>query len=1224
MAYSNQQLQSLFQQPFNMADYTAFVQDVLKPTQWRVAPEPLPLTSEEGQGYYLGKKNTYDKYELDFYYFRLDSSVVKRRVGLRKLVQTYLRLTDAALVVFDDGSRWRLSFICDLKDETTAPKRFTFVFGDSQCGYHTPVSRFAMLQRSEVTFETLRDAFSVEALTKEFYEKLYNWYLWAIDPKTGVTFPNKIETDTDDRENINRKMIRLITRMLFVWFIKQKNLVPNNLFDIDYLKTILRDFNPQSCDQGVYYNAILQNLFFATLNQEIPDRAFSRGAFQGKSASFTIKNLYRDSEHRSWFVFPEAEKERKVMELFQSVPYLNGGLFDCLDKYTLDETGEKLIPLTYYDGFSSRDSKSPNGNLKYRAFIPNNLFFADEHEETIMSEGGRQVLKVEGLLNIFSQYNFTVEENTPNDTEVSLDPELLGRVFENLLAAYNPETHESARKSTGSFYTPRDIVDYMVDEAIKSYLLEQCHYDSNIVDSLLREHQPQIDAEMAQHLRHDLLAMKILDPACGSGAFPMGFLLRLVDLIEKLTPVEQFNKYNTKLEIIQNCIYGIDIQPIAMLICKLRFFISLICDSEINVNAENFGVMPLPSLETKFVAANSLLSAEVKQYNDDWTQDEHLQKLKQELLDLRIGVINIRKHKDKLDNLRKDKQKCDEIEQYIIAQSSQPNKEKILRLQRNIETLEKQLQLYKSECWVEEMVAQTSLFETGEPSIFRRDINKDKRENILSQIKTCKKEITDEQNKSIPTGFEAAVQQVTTEWNPYDQNKVAKFFDPEWMFGITEGFDVVIGNPPYIQLQNNNGELGNLYKDCGFQTFASTGDIYCLFYERGQQLLKQGGHLCYITSNKWLRAGYGEKLRNFLATKTNPEILIDFSGVKIFESATVDTNILLFSKAQNQQKTICAVTNKQNKDSVHNLSVFVQQQHTVCSFTTSDSWVILSPIEQSIKQKIEAVGTPLKDWDIQIYRGVLTGCNEAFIISTEKRNEILANCKTDDERERTAELIRPILRGRDIKRYGYNWANLWLINTHNGVKERGIVKIPRIDINDYPAVKAHLDTYWNKIADRTDQGDTPYNLRNCAYIEDFSKPKIVYMEIQTDNPNEGYPFPCFSYDTRESVVLNTAYIMCSDSVDVRYILSILNSTVGRMIARLYVTQLQERQYRMLAQYISKFPIAKSTPTVQAEIITIVQKCLDSNSTFDEEYINRIVYKIYGFESSEIAYIENLI
>ena len=261
--------------------------------------------------------------------------------------------------------------------------------------------------------------------------------------------------------------------------------------------------------------------------------------------------------------------------------------------------------------------------------------------------------------------------------------------------------------------------------------------------------------------------------------------------------------------------------------------------------------------------------------------------------------------------------------------------------------------------------------------------------------------------------------------------------------------------------------------------------------------------------------------------------------------------------------------------------------------------MILSPIEQSIKRKIEAVGTPLKDWDINIYRGVLTGCNEAFIISTEKRNEILANCQTEDERKRTAELIRPILRGRDIKRYGYNWANLWLINTHNGI--RG--KLERIHIEDYPAVKAHLDQYWDKISKRADKGDTPYNLRNCAYLEDFYKPKIVYMEIQTDNPKDGYPFPCFSFDERNSIALNTAYIMCSDSVDVRYILSILNSSVGRIIARLYVTQLQERQFRMLAQYLVKFPIPQVEPCIQHKLIECVNVCLSHNTKELEDIIS---------------------
>ena len=297
----------------------------------------------------------------------------------------------------------------------------------------------------------------------------------------------------------------------------------------------------------------------------------------------------------------------------------------------------------------------------------------------------------------------------------------------------------------------------------------------------------------------------------------------------------------------------------------------------------------------------------------------------------------------------------------------------------------------------------------------------------------------------------------------------------------------------------------------------------------------------------------------------------------------------------------------------------MQQSGTECEFSSSDSWVILSPIEQSIKRKIEAVGTPLKDWDIQINYGIKTGYNDAFIIDTAKRDEILANCHSEDERERTAELIRPILRGRDIKRYGYNWANLWLINTHNGI--RG--KLERIHIEEYPAVKAHLDQYWDKISKRADKGETPYNLRNCAYLEDFSKPKIVYMEIQTDNPTEGYPFPCFSFDERNSIALNTAYIMCSDSVDVRYILGVLNSSVGRMIAKFYVTQLQERQFRMLAQYLANFPISQATPSVQNKIIECLQECLSHETENVKDIINKMVYEIYHFDESEVTYIERV-
>ena len=460
----------------------------------------------------------------------------------------------------------------------------------------------------------------------------------------------------------------------------------------------------------------------------------------------------------------------------------------------------------------------------------------------------------------------------------------------------------------------------MVDESLIAYLGDTPLHRSLFAQNFKYEVEKTSEYnEIARKLK----SVKVIDPACGSGAFPMGMLNRMIDILQRIEPDE--NTYTQKLTIIENCLYGSDIQSIAVQITKLRFFISLICDCEKDPSKPNFGIPTLPNLETKFVAANSLIGKKRNVQSNLFENPE------------------IKPTKEALTKIRHE---------HFMAKSAVTKR----RLREQDQNL---------------------------------------REKLASLLA--------ENNDFAP---EDAKQLAS--WNPYDQNTVSRFFDPEWMFGLNDNpFDIVIGNPPYIQLQNNSGELAILYADCGYKTYARTGDIYCLFYERGWQLLKDGGHLCYITSNKWMRAGYGEKTRDFLSHNTDPQLLIDFAGVKIFESATVDTNILLFSKNKNQHKTLCAVTNKQNKDSVRNLSVFVQQEGVDCDFFSSESWVILSPIEQSIKRKIEAVGTPLKDWDIQIYRGVLTGCNDAFIISTEKRNEILANCQSEDERQRTEELIRP-------------------------------------------------------------------------------------------------------------------------------------------------------------------------------------------------------------------------
>ena len=303
----------------------------------------------------------------------------------------------------------------------------------------------------------------------------------------------------------------------------------------------------------------------------------------------------------------------------------------------------------------------------------------------------------------------------------------------------------------------------------------------------------------------------------------------------------------------------------------------------------------------------------------------------------------------------------------------------------------------------------------------------------------------------------------------------------------------------------------------------------------------------------------------------------------------------------------------------------MEQKQVVADFSVSDNWIVLSPLEQSIKKKIEAVGTPLKDWkDIKIYRGVLTGCNEAFIIDSAKREEILFNCQSDEERERTAELIRPILRGRDIKRYGYEWAGLYLIATFPS---------RHYNIDDYPAVRNYLLSFGierleqtgetrlingNSIKSRKRTNNKWFEMQDSiSYWEDFSKPKVVYMEIQTDNPAEGYPFPCYSYDDNRCVVLNTGYIMSSKTTDSRYVLGILNSRLGKFLVKLYVTQLQERQFRMLSQYVMRFPIVQPSKEQEAEMIQLVQDVLEHQSAILEKRIDELAFQIYGLSEPEI-------
>ena len=860
--------------------------------------------------------------------------------------------------------------------------------------------------------EAWRKTLDTSELNKRFYKEIANWYFWAVNE---VTFPDGTEKDKEIRNATS--VIRLITRLIFVWFIKEKGLVPNNLFNHEKIKEILA-----SADDGesTYYKAILQNLFFATLNQEmnteekLDNRKFRNRAKEsgGRDQNYMVHSLYR---YEKYF----KDKDR-TLTLFDKIPFLNGGLFECLDK-PRKEDSEKEIRI---DGFSD--------NKKNKLDVPNLLFFSGKEIVDLNAVYGTRdkQYEVRGLIHILDSYKFTVTENTPIEEEVALDPELLGRVFENLLAAYNPETGATARKQTGSFYTPREIVDYMTDESLVAYLKsrfityqESQDSVSTIIPSAQLDLSGQVESvqtqmntqEMTvsgeqkdvleQKLRNlisynskphefneeeaDALitaidSIKILDPACGSGAFPMGVLHKLVLLLGKLDPRNQkwrqrqidkvrrtietaeeiedstvrentiddleseinnindaFERneldYGRKLFLIQNCIYGVDIQPIAVQIAKLRFFISLIVDQQVDETRDNRGVRALPNLETKFAVANALI---------DITGQ------------LSLRSPEIRDKEDELQDVRR---------RHFTARTPRTKKryrERDAELRTEISTLL----------------------------------------SVLGLSRLTAREIAS--------------------WDPYDQNASAFWFDPEWMFGVTDGFDVVIGNPPYFQLQKDGGKLGRLYEPCKFDSFTKTADIYCLFYEKAIQLSNDCGHVCFITSNKWMRAGYGKKLRNYLSKHTQPIQLLDM-GPDVFD-ATVDTNILLLrNSALDSRTAFRAVTMKSDFDrQTGNISQYLSENGISFELPAiGEPWAILSSAELALKRKIGEIGKPLKDWDINIYFGIKTGCNEAFIIDEAKRAELVA------KDPKSAKIIKPLLRGRDIKRYHVKWAGLFMLAT---------------------------------------------------------------------------------------------------------------------------------------------------------------------------------------------------
>ena len=992
---------------------------------------------------------------------------------------------------------------------------------------------------------------NTEELNKRFYRRLFEWFNWAVN---NCKFPDDGAGSDSSNE---RQVIRLITRLLFIWFLKEKGVIPDELFDDEFARQVLKN---HSRDRTDYYRAVLQNLFFATLNTEIRFREYKGRdkslisdaipsvptQFERQTISESNSSFHPDFDNTYRYESLIADTSR-LIEIFNVVPFVNGGLFDCLDNFgSTSGKGRQVDAFT--DEICDEDLN-----------VPAELFFNGEC----------------GLFSLFRHYKFTVEENTPLDQEVALDPELLGRVFENLLASYNPETRTTARKITGSYYTPRSVVDYMVDESlIATFVNKVPSYDNDPdwFEERLRlllsfdqdDDTSRVNIERSANTREmdhliveseigplitaiDIL--KILDPACGSGAFPMGVLQKLVLILSKLDPQNKrwekqqlvkaqeiqdpsirkdsisaikrafaperaYGGFGRKLYLIQSVIHGVDIQPIACEIAKLRFFITLVIEQQTNKEiADNYGVESLPNLETRFVAADFLLSLDKPKQTQ--IRNIRINEIERELKEIRLDWFNARDRSVKVDLKDKDKN---------------------LRYELKI------------------LLSQDNWSDTAAESI--------------------------------------------SSWLPYDQGSRANWFDSEWMFGNDQGFDIIIGNPPYIPLQQNSGKLRKQYIDEGFQTFASTGDIYQLFCEKSCHLLSSNcGFLSFITSNSWLKADYGKKLRCFFSENHTPIKLVEL-GNRIFENAIVDTCIILARNGQYNE--ICSAI---DIDSLPGSEFPPQNEHWKRVRPNGEkAWSILSPIEWQIKEKIEEIGTPLKEWDISIYFGIKTGYNDAFIIDNETKEGLIR------EDQKSTELLKPILQGRDIRKYHTEWAGRWLIDTHNGYGDVSPVKI-----NDYNSVKRHLDEFISKLESRRDQGVTPYNLRNCAYHEEFGKEKIVWKRIGSNLR--------FSYCKEPIFCLDSTCI--ATGTNLKFLTGLLNSRMTEYQLSNNAPETGTGDLIISVQAIEPLLVPIPNRNQEQEVVEIFEsilKCKISNACVEvtklEFELDQAIYNLYGLDQEE--------
>ncbi|WP_144624687.1 DUF7149 domain-containing protein [Campylobacter coli] len=920
-----------------------------------------------------------------------------------------------------------------------------------------------------------------------------------------------------------------------------------------------------------------------------------------KNLKFLNFKKIPDFDKLSELFFEILAKERSTRKKseFAYLPYLNSSLFE---KQSIENTLEisnlnNDLKLNYYKNTVLKDDKCKAkkgqvGLLEYLfEFLDSFDFGSDDEQSEILSQ--KELISSSVLGNVFEKLNGYKE---------------------------------------GSFYTPSFITSYMCKESITKVVLDKFNAKFDLKATDISELRRDLRKEDKNAQKELLNSIKICDPAVGSGHFLVSALNVMLSIYDELNLFDEefylevqndeilitnrkgeFVEYKrphsdkdkahliqkelfyTKKDIIENNLFGVDINPNSCEITKLRLWIELLKHSFYQSFEDEayHDLKTLPNIDINIKCGNSLIS-----YFEIDKSLSHYPNIKERMNKYKNIV------KDYKEGFYTDKNQINqEIKNLKISFKNFCFADKFKKEMKSFnEKCEKYSKKYGNFLAVND--ENLRIFVSANLTLFDFDEKEAKKE-----FANLKKEYDNIFNLENNHPFE---------W---------RFEFPEILDddGNFQGFDLIIGNPPYIRQEEIKELKPNLAKN--YKVYKGTSDIYTYFYELGFNILKSNGVLSFITSNKYTRAGYGEALREFLLKNVSILDYIDLNGIKVFDSATVDTSILSFEKLKSKVSSFryLALDNENLKACGYSIDLCKDFKELSQKSLSKENFTFSDESANSLKAKIERIGTPLKEWQgLNIYRGILTGYNEAFIISTEKRNEILENCKDEAEKERTAKLIRKMLRGRDIKRYSYEWAGLWVINTHNGYKNQNGEKIKAINIENYPSLKKHFDKFYPQLEKRTDKGLTPYNLRNCAYIEEFEKEKIVYSEIVKK--------PQFYLDTKLNFYAEaTSFILTGENL--KYLIAFLNNDFVAFIFKTFYAggNLGENGFRYKKAFLEKLPIPKinsKNQKIADELVNSVDEILkakeedkNANTQELENKINSLVYKLYNLTEDEIKIIE---